>query len=353
MKAAQLVEFGNPLEIRDINRPEPGPHEVLVETKSAGICKSDVGIRSGGLPTADVPFTMGHEPMGIIASMGSEVNDVSAGTRVSVNPMVTCGKCFYCLRGEDDNCERWRRGEGKYGSIGRHSDGAFAEYFTAPADRVVELPSGVSDAVGSISMDACSTSFNAISRAPIEYGDTVVVYGAGGLGSCALKYLSKMTHLTKIAIDVKEPALERARNLGVVETVNPSERDPVSAISEVTEQGADVAFDFTGNSTAIESAVKSIRPGGTTVITGCAEQPWEVPRAKMCLEAPNVLGNHGWKQWQLERVVELIDEGIVEFDDLITHEFSLSEVNSAIDLLEDPSLTDEEVGRMVITTFDE
>lgn len=349
MRAARVTEHGSPLDIQDRERPNPGPNEVIVEMKSCGVCHSDVGIRRGTLPTTDPPFTMGHEPMGVVAERGDRVTGVSVGSRVSVNPMVTCGECYYCVRGRDDLCERWRAGTDPYGTIGRDRNGGFAEYLRAPAKNLVELPDSVSDAIGSILVDACATSFNSVSTVDFEYGDSTVVYGVGGLGSCAVKYLSQSDHLKLIAVDVNDSALTRAQRLGADRTIDASERDPVATLWEMTERGVDVAFEFTGSPEVMENAVRSVRPAGTVVITGCAEHSWEVPGAKLCLDAVEIVGSHGFTHTQIGTVIQLIDEGTIQFEDILTHEFPLSEVNTAIDILEDPSQIDEEVGRITIS----
>lgn len=348
MRAARLTTFGSPLELTEVGRPELEPGEVLVETRACGVCHSDVGVRRGKLPTRDPPFTPGHEPMGTVAELGDGAEGPAVGTRVAVNPMVTCGECFYCARGRDDLCERWRYGEGDCGTIGRDRDGAFASFVRAPAENCIPLPDSIDDAVGAILVDACATSFNSVSSADFEIGDTVVVYGAGGVGSCALKYLDLYDHLELVVVDVDQRALDRAVELGADHTVDASAVDPVREIQELTTRGADVVFEFSGTPPAMENAVESVRAGGTVVVTGCAENPWEIGGSKLCLDAVEVRGSHGFTHRQIETVVDLVDEGRVRFDDILTHSLPLDEVNRAIDLLEDPSATTETVGRITI-----
>jgi threonine dehydrogenase-like Zn-dependent dehydrogenase len=275
---------------------------------------------------------------------------VDENDRVAVNPMVTCGECYYCRRGEEDLCERWRSGEAGYGTIGRARDGGFAEYVLAPSDNLVTLPDSVDNRVGSILVDACATSFNSVQKADIDFGDTVVVYGVGGLGSCAIKYLSLVEHLKLVAVDLKANALSRAQNLGADVTLDATETNVVEEISALTEgRGADTVFEFTGGPPAMEKAVTSLRPGGTAIITGCAEEPWEIPGSTCCLDAVNVRGSHGFTHEQIEQLVTLVSEGTLQFQDILTHEFPLEEANKAINYLEDNSRADENVGRITIS----
>lgn len=349
MRAAQLTEFDQPLALIETEPPEISADEVLVRVNACGVCHTDVALRNGSLPSAQLPFIPGHEPMGVITKLGSNVTTVAEGDRVCVNPLVTCGECFYCRRGQDDLCERWREAADGFGTIGRDRDGGFEEYVAVPARNVIELPASISDSVGAILMDAAATSFNAVQHADFEFGDTVVVFGIGGVGFCALKYLDLIDYLDVIAVDINEAKLEFAQKLGADQTVNFQQADPIEIVRDATNgRGADIAFEFSGAPPAMEAAVDSIRPDGTAVITGCAEEPWSIDGVKCCFDAINITGTHGFTQEQLHQIIELVASGDVEFDDLITHTYPLEEINTVIDVLESPEETEDLVGRMVV-----
>lgn len=349
MRAAQVTEFGQPLEVRDVERPTPARNEVLVEIKTCGVCHTDVAIRNGSLPAATSPVTQGHEAMGIVVERGEDVSNVNTGDRVCVNPFVTCGTCFYCQRGCENICAKWRQGSDGCGTIGRDRDGGFAEYLLIPGENAVHLPESISTAVGSILTDACATSFNSIQQADIAFDDTVAVFGAGGLGLSAIKYLSLLEHLTIVAVDLKPANLRTAERFGADVTIDATNEDHIAELQALTDgRGVDVAFEFAGAAAAMEAAVKSLRPNGTAIITGCAETDWEIPGGACCLDAININGSHGFTHQQLTVVIALVEAGKISFEDMISHRFPLESANQAIDYLEAPTEIDEEVRRIVL-----
>lgn len=244
-------------------------------------------------------------------------------------------------------------GEGTagYGTIGRNRDGGFTEYLAIPSENIIKLPSSISNAVGSIVTDACATSFNSVQQVDLEFDDTVVVFGCGGLGLCAIKYLSLSNHIDLVAVDLKTENLRRAAQFGADTTINAANDEHLDEIRRITGgRGADIAFEFTGAAPAMEDAVACLRPNGTAVITGCAECEWSIPGDACCLDAINVKGTHGFTHQQIIDIISLIEAGKVTFDDMISHRFTLDDVNRAIDYLDTPTAIDEEVRRIVIET---
>jgi 2-desacetyl-2-hydroxyethyl bacteriochlorophyllide A dehydrogenase len=349
MRAAQLTDFNQTLKLTDIELPSIAADEVLVEIEVCGVCHTDVAIRNGSLPTTSPPFVPGHEPMGTVAEVGTDVESVSEDDRVAVDPLVTCGDCYYCRRGEDDLCEQWRNAAGSFGTIGRDRNGGFAEFTAAPAKNLIKLPPSISAPVGAILMDAGATSFNSVQHADFEIGDTAVVFGIGGVGICALKYLNLVNHINVVAVDINERKLSFAEGLGVTQTINAREEDPLDIINSITNgRGADYCFEFSGASSAMETAALSLRPNGTAIITGCAEESWSIPGDKCCFDAINITGTHGFTHSQLHQIVELVSSGTVSFEDLITHRHSLEDINTAIDRLESSENDEELIGRAVV-----
>ena len=180
MKAIRLIEPGHPLQAQEIDVPEVGPRDVLVRVKAAGICHSDAHYRAGVSPVYPLPMTPGHEVAGVVEQVGADVTKLEAGSRVCLHYMVTCGDCEYCNRGREQFCT-----SGKM--IGKYRDGGYAEYIAIPARSAFVLPEEIPFAQGAVMMCSSSTSLHAINKARLQPGETVAVFGVGGLGMSAIQ----------------------------------------------------------------------------------------------------------------------------------------------------------------------
>ncbi|NLE77951.1 MAG: alcohol dehydrogenase catalytic domain-containing protein, partial [Chloroflexi bacterium] len=179
MKAVRLTAIGRALELQDIPRPAVGPQDVLVRICAAGICHSDVHYRAGTSSVGPLPQTLGHEVAGVVEEVGSQVAAVAPGQRVCLHYMVTCGECAHCRRGQEQFCLHGQM-------IGKHRDGGYAEYIAMPARSVVPLPPEIPFEQGAIAMCSSATSFHALRKARLQAGETVAVFGVGGLGMSAV-----------------------------------------------------------------------------------------------------------------------------------------------------------------------
>jgi len=170
MKAARFYKVGELLKVEAIPIPELSPEEVLVDIKACGICGSDIHIVYEGVtPTAYTPIALGHEPSGVIAAWGQEVEGWKAGERVTINPFLTCGKCINCLSGNSQICLSRR-------VIGIHTEGGLAEFLKVPSENLVHLPKAIPFDQGGIAVDAVATPFHAItSRGGLKVGEKVAV----------------------------------------------------------------------------------------------------------------------------------------------------------------------------------
>src|SRR5512134_1316208 len=202
MRAIRLHRPGRPLAAESLPTPEPGPQDVLVRVRAAGICHSDAHYRAGVAP-ARLPCTLGHEVAGVIEACGGLVTDVRPGDRVCLNYLVTCGECGFCRTGHEQFCVR---GE----MIGKHRDGGFAEFICVPARGVLPLPEAVSFEHGAVLMCSSATALHAINKARVGRGDTVAVFGAGGLGASAIQLARLRGARAVYAVDIHPRKLELA-----------------------------------------------------------------------------------------------------------------------------------------------
>lgn len=328
MKAARLHKLDTAISIDDVVVPEPGPGEVLIEMRAAGLCGSDVHIYRGATPLGRYPLTLGHENAGVVADVGDGVAEWKAGDRVCVNFLVTCGACRYCVRGRPSLCRR-RTG------IGVHHDGGFATYLKAPARNLVALPESVSYEAGALATDAIATPYHAITRRMRPgIGDAVVVYGLGGLGFHAVQLL-KLSGARVIAVDINVESLERAAAVGADHVVDARAGDPVAAVGEFTDGlGADFALELVGHEETIDRAVASVRPGGRAVIVGHgADAMVLMPPGRFVRSEIEVVGSYAFETPEIAEIVRIIASGLLDLTLSVSAQFALTDVNDALGLL--------------------
>jgi len=180
MRAVRLAQIGKPLEDADVQVPEIGPLEVLIRVAAAGICHSDAHYRAGISKIDHLPVTLGHEIAGRAEKVGSDVTHLSAGDRVCVHYLVHCGSCEFCVRGLEQFC---RSGQ----MIGKDRDGGYAEFIRVYANNVFPLPDEIPFEVGAIMMCSSATALHALNKARFKAGESIAIFGFGGLGFSALQ----------------------------------------------------------------------------------------------------------------------------------------------------------------------
>ncbi len=327
MTAARFHEVNEPLQLEEVPVPGIQEDEVLVQIKAVGLCGSDIHIVFEGVtPTPFTPITLGHEPCGVVAATGARVEDWEEGDRVSVTPLLFCSSCRNCITGRTNDCLERKL-------LGIHANGALAEYMAAPAKNLVRLPEEVPFEVGAIITDAVATPFQALSeRAALRAGETVAVYGTGGLGLHAVQ-ISRLIGAQKIiVVDPREEQLQRAREMGADLTINPEETPPVEAVLEATGGlGVDVAAEFIGLQETIAQCVESVVRGGRVLVVGLGPDPINiVPPTVFVRDGISLLGSYGFTKRNIEQLVDLTAAGKLDLEASITHTFPLDEVNEAL-----------------------
>ncbi|HEX2810199.1 MAG TPA: zinc-dependent alcohol dehydrogenase [Kineosporiaceae bacterium] len=268
MKAAVVTSFTQPLDVREVPVPEPGPGQVLIRMETCGLCHTDIHAARGDWPVKPTPpFIPGHEGVGIIEQLGPDVHQRQVGDRAAI-PWLgdACGECRYCISGWETLCEQQQ-------NSGYSIDGAFAEYAVASARYVVPVPDGVSSLDAAPLACAGVTTYKAAKVANIMPTHRVAVFGVRGLGHLAVQYAHIMG-ASVIAVDLDQAKLDLAIELGADHVVNARETDPVAAIQALG--GADVAFALAVAPAAFEQAFRSLRRGGRLV---CVALP---PAASTC-----------------------------------------------------------------------
>lgn len=331
MKAVQLIEIEKPLEMRDVPVPEIGDHDVLVRVKAAGICHSDVHYRSGASAVGPLPQTLGHEVAGIVEEIGPQVANVKPGDRVCLHYLITCGDCYYCTLGSEQFCV-----EGSM--IGKYRDGGFAEFIAVPARSAVPLPEEIPFEEGAIMMCSSATSFHALNKSRLQAGETVAIFGVGGLGMSAVQLAKAMGALDVYAVDINEERLAMAEKFGAI-PVNGTGVDPVDEIRRLTDgRGVDVTLELIGLPQTMRQSVRSLAVFGRAVLVGIASKPLEVETyGELLGREAEVIGAADHLLHELPLLIEYTRRGMLDLSGVVTRTIPLDagEVNAVLDEMEE------------------
>ncbi|MEV6160986.1 Zn-dependent alcohol dehydrogenase [Streptomyces sp. NPDC052052] len=285
VRAAVLPAVGAPLEVTDIELPEPGPGQVRVRLAAAGVCHSDLSLADGTM-RVPVPAVLGHEGAGTVVSVGEGVGHVAPGDGVVLNWAPSCGSCHACVRGEVWLCAHAL--DGAAAVHARRADGggelhpglnvaAFAEETVVAAGCVLPLPDGVPLVDAALLGCAVLTGYGAVHHAArLREGETVAVFGAGGVGLAALQAARVAGASRIVAVDVSPAKEELARRAGATDYVVASEHTAREIRALTDRQGVDAAIECVGRAVTIRTAWESTRRGGRTTVVGIGGKDQQV-----------------------------------------------------------------------------
>lgn len=318
-----------PLRVEDVPEPsEPKSDEIVIKIAACGVCHTDAGYIEHGVPTfKKPPLILGHEPSGIVESVGEASSKAfSEGDRVLVPPVLTCGHCDACAIGRGNLCRNQIM-------IGNHVDGAYAEYLKVPAREIAKLPSAIPLKEGAIISDAVSTPYHAVThRARVQPGNTVVVIGCGGVGLGTVQ-MARAAGGQVIAVDIVPEKLELAAKLGAVETINANESDVVRTVRKLTNGGAEIAMEVIGNPITIDQAFNCVRPGGRVCVVGYSPKPVELVAGRLMFREIELVGSLGCRPVDFPKVIKLVEQGAIDIKSLVTRQFPLENIMEAFDAL--------------------
>jgi len=330
MKAAVLHGEGGGLKFEDIPTPRIGPNQVLVKVAACGVCHTDLHYIEHGVPTfKKPPIVLGHEASGTIDQIGAEVQTLKSGQRVLIPAVLTCGHCTACRLGRENICSNMTM-------LGNHFDGAYAEYVAVPAKDVVPLSDAIPLEDASIIADAISTPYHAVkNRARVQPGDTVVIFGCGGVGINAVQLASAAGGYV-IAVDINDRKLEWAKSFGAAETVNASQVDRIDKeIKKRTGGGADIAMEVIGNPKTIEQAFECVRVGGRLCVVGYTHEAISIVAGKIMFKELEIGGSLGCRPVDYPPLIRMVEQGKIDLQRLITHRFRLDELEKAFEVMKE------------------
>lgn len=330
MKALRLVQVGQPIELHDIPLPQMGEDDVLVRVQAAGICHSDAHYRAGISPVDPLPMTLGHEVAGIVEAIGRKVRHPRLGERVCLHYMATCGMCVWCVNGHEQFCETGAM-------IGKSRDGGYAEFIVMPAHSVFLLPDEVPFEHGAIMMCSAATSLHALHKARMQAGESVAIFGAGGLGMSAIQLAKALGAREIFAVDIQPNKLDLARSLGAV-PIDARAGDPVQRIRNQTGgRGVDVALELIGLPLTMQQSVRSLARQGRAALAGITGENFAIaPYRELISREAEIIGVSDHLAAEIPTLLEFARSGKLNLSKIVTRTVALDAkaINAVLDRLE-------------------
>ena len=340
MRGQQCMEWKNPIKNKIAQVSEPcrihfisedihllGDGEILLAIQASLICGSDLHIYKGLHPAVDLPVTIGHEFTGKVIAAGNGVTKCKAGDLVTVEPVITCGVCSACRRGEYGYCK-------EISYTYRQGHGALARYFVAKEEKVYVLPPGISAEKAALA-EPLAVAVHAVKRAQVCLGDRVVIAGAGAIGIMIAMVCKKIGAKCVAISDVSEFRLNMARELGADIAVNASNGNIEDEIERLSSgEGFDKAFECVGKEATFVQLMSCLKMNGLLTDVGIFEKPLIRLDASLIVKKElRIQGAQGYC-WDFEAALQLLQE--LPFEKLITHRFPLHEVRQAMKTALDP-----------------
>jgi threonine dehydrogenase-like Zn-dependent dehydrogenase len=328
---ANVFRGQNQFGVEEVEKPRAGIDEALIRVTLTTICGTDLHIVRGEYPVAH-GLIIGHEPVGVIEELGPGVSGYRIGDRVLVGAITPCGQCRACLSGQLSQCGHGGGYEAIGGwRFGNTINGAQAEYLVVPNAQanLARIPDELSDEQVVLLADIASTGFGGAESGGVRIGDSVVVFAQGPIGLCATAGAKLMGATLIIGVDGDENRLAMSRRMGADVVLDYRQVDVVSEVRKLTGGGTDVAIEALGTQQTFESALRSLRAGGTLsslgVYSGKLSMSYEAFAAG--------LGDHrivttlcpGGKE-RMRRLIEVVRAGRVDLTPLLTHSVSLNEI---------------------------
>lgn len=325
MKAIQIVKPGE-LKIIDMQKPVIDEHNnVLVKMKAAGICGSDVGIYHGTNAAATYPRVIGHEMVGVVDEVGSNVKYLKVGDRVIINQVVSCGHCYPCNHNRGNVCDNLQ-------VRGVHIDGGYREYMAVPEEDCYILPDNLRDA-DAVMIEPTTIAIQSLSRAELKDDDMLFIIGCGALGSSILR-MARLSKATIISGDIVDDKLKEAGEHGADYTVNLLANDFEEKIREYTKgRGPTVTIDAACTKDSLMNAIKVTGNAGRVITMGFSVSPTEVNQFLITSKELDVRGSR-LQNKKFGEAIELIKQGKIDLTNAVSHTFNFLEAQKAFDFID-------------------
>jgi propanol-preferring alcohol dehydrogenase len=326
MKAAVLKAFGSPLVIEEVDDPRPGPDEVLIKVMACGIDGTDLKLLGGFGYTPELPFIMGHEPAGLVESVGEQVRAFAPGDRVIPYIFLVSPENPWYQAEREQLCPDMR------GVLGvKGCSGGYAGKLLLPAHQLISIPAGIAWHDAAVHCDAGLTAYHALHRARLGLGDTVLVIGVGGVGSFAVQFAS-LAGARVIAVERTAAKCDWARKLGAAETIlsaDAGSTDVGPAARALTRQrGVDCVLDLVGTRETIAAGLDSVCTGGRIVVVGYTADSFVLSGKTLAQNELEVIGSRAGSRRELRAALALTAAGRIH--SIVTDRLPLGRVNEAL-----------------------
>jgi threonine dehydrogenase-like Zn-dependent dehydrogenase len=329
---ANVFKKANEMRVEEVPKPRAGVGEAVIRITLTTICGTDLHILKGEYPVAP-GLIIGHEPVGVIEEIGSGISGYKEGDRVLVGAITPCGQCRACLSGQLSQCGRQTGYEALGGwRFGNTINGAQAEFLLAPNAQanLAKIPDNVTDEQAVMLADIASTGFSGAESGEIKIGDAVVVFAQGPIGLCATAGARLLGASFIIGVDGDDHRLAMSKRMGADVTIDYREVDVVAEIKRLTKGGADVAIEALGSQNTFESALRSLRPGGTLSSLGVYSGKLQIPYNAFAAG----IGDYkivttlcpGGKE-RMRRLLNIVQSGRFDPSPLLTHTIPLSRIS--------------------------
>ncbi len=330
-KSRPMAIVTKPGKIEFLDRPLPvlGSYDVQVHVKAASICGSDLHIFKGKHPAVALPVPIGHEIAGVVEEIGDEVTRVKPGDRVTIEPVVVCGVCYFCQRGQYHLCTdisfQYRQGQG-----------GFTPQFVAQEKWVHRLPEGLSFEEGAL-VEPLSVAVHALKKSKIVFGNHSAIFGAGAIGLFLLQLIRMAGGGDVYVVDIQEFRLQTAAKLGASDVFNNRSTEVIAEIVERTGGlGVDLAFEAVGLELTLVQSLKVLKKGGMAILVGLFEKAEvSIPANIFVQKEITLAGSQGYC-WDFEDALKILEDRRLVLKPMITHEFALAHIQDSFELLMQP-----------------
>lgn len=340
MKAMLLHELGGPVKPAEVPVPKVGPNDALLRLKATGVGLTVVIMKSTPGLVTGYPRILGHEVAGVVEEVGTEVQNVRVGERVTCHFYLTCHNCAFCRSGRETLCPNFR------GFVGMACDGGYAEYMAVPALNLCPIPEELSLLDACVVADAVCTPYHACgAEGRVAPGEQVVIIGAGGGVGIHAVQMAQVFGGRVLAADISEKKLDYVAGLGAAATVNPARQDLPSEVKRLTEgRGADVVIDFVASSETLKAGLASLGRGGRLVVVGYrppavfqADPTFPVDPLSLLNNAQEIHGSRYVSMAELRASLEVVRQGKVK--PIVTQTFPLEEAERVHQLIQNNEIT--------------
>ncbi|MFP3723276.1 alcohol dehydrogenase catalytic domain-containing protein [Niallia circulans] len=321
--------YVNSMQVEMIEReiPTPKEGEALIKVSYAGICGTDMMIYHGLHPRAKAPLILGHEFSGVVEEV-VENEQIKKGDKVTVEPLLSCGKCAACTNGQMHVCEKLRY-------IGIDQDGGFAEYTNIPINRLRVLPDGVTEKEAAM-LEPLAVAIHTVRRSNMKVGDTIAILGAGPIG-LLIALIAERAGAGKIFIsDVSTMRLKIARDMGY-EGIDAKTMDIVQIVKDSTNGvGADVVFEVAGNQITANQMIDCIKYQGEITVVSVYKKPPTINLASMHFREISLKTTRCYSSNDFTKAIELLGQRNIDLNPLVSHVLRLEDIKQGFDLMEKP-----------------